>query len=687
MRYYILLLLFSVMTTAAKGESSDGHFWLQLRDKNVRMDDAVNHFGKWLNIPADATFQLLKDETDELGIRHLRYRQYVAGVEVQASMVMVHGRDGLVTSANGVVMEQAEQHQVVRKAAKNGSIQETLYLVKTVSGYRYALLQYDFVADADVYVDAETGEVLKSLPRKHAIEETMQGRTMYSGTVPITVSTLTDGRHLLIDSTRHIYTLNAQNAKEGNPKDYKIGEDENGNNLYDRVRYLNDMCPPFQTNDDFWKMHQVARVTLDNIEHRSDPFAEVYMKVLNKRGETLAVLPTVYSSSLPATVSLNTKGGRSAFCNIDSFYVETWLYQYTADDTLLDRVGFSPLSVGKSIWNSGHTAGHIDVEAVGNPVVDIHWGMARTYDWYKSVLGRNSYDGKGAPIYNIFFASIGNVFFGLDDDDDNNAFADYGKNFNCWLMYYGIGDGIKMSPVVALDVMAHEFTHLVTKSTAKLEYQGEPGALNESFSDIIGISVKHAVKGSKAADNWLIGDDVELQEPCMRDMSHRLTTRKKQPIYYKGEDWKDDADVHDNSGVQNYWFYVLCKGGEFDNIQGPWGDGLVVDGIGMNKAVQIAYRNLTQYLSESSNHADARLGSLQAAADLYGEFSSEYESVDDAWCAVGVTANTPSTDIRALQKDDDSFIRNQWYNLQGQRIDTPVRKGVYIRNGKIIVMK
>lgn len=690
-------VILAVMTTAAYAESSDGHFWLQLRDKNIQMDDATNHFAEWLNLPADATFQLLKDETDELGIRHLRYRQYVAGVEVQASMVMVHGRDGLVTSANGVVMEQAEQPKTIRRAPTRGSGQQTPYLVKSPRGYRYAYLQYDFVTDADVYVDAETGKVLKSLPRKHTVKDTMQGRTLYSGTVPLTVSTLTDGRHLLTDSTRRIYTLNALNATDENMADYIIGKNEKGQDIYDRERYLHDMCTPFQTNDDFWKMLQVARVTLDTVEQQSDPFAEVYMMVRNKRGDTLVVSPSVYSSSLPATLSLNTKGGKSAFCNIDSFYVETWLYQYTADDVLLDRVGFSPLAVGQSIWNSGHTAGHIDVEVVGNPVVDIHWGMAQTYDWYKSVVGRDSYDGKGAPIYNIFLAPKYDLFIGMGKNGGNNAFANFDPRFNCWVMEYDIGDGIKMSPVVTLDVLAHEFTHLVTESTAKLEYQGESGALNESFSDIMGISVKHAVKGSKAADNWLIGEEVMLQDPCMRDMSHRLPAETKQPVYYKGEDWiptdspKDDGGVHTNSGVQNYWFYVLCEGaqgGKFDNMMGPWGEGVVVNGIGMEKAVQIAYRNLTQYLSERSNYADARRGSLQAAADLYGEFSQEYESVDNAWYAVGVTGgDTPSTAIRALKKDNDAPVRNQWYSLQGQRIDTPTWQGIYIRNGKKIIIK
>ena len=683
MRKIIVLLLFFAIATVANATNRDGHFWLQLRDRNIPIDDASRYFGQWLSLPADATFALLKDETDELGIRHLRYRQYVAGVEVQASMIIVHGRDGLVTSANGVVMEQKEQPRQMRRAQNVDNEQQKMYLVKGADGYRYARLQYDFMNNADVYVDIETGETVKLLPRRHSLEETMQGRSVYSGTVPLTVNTMADGMHWLTDSTRNIYTLNAIHAKEN--QTYSTGKSEGGTTIYDRIGYLNEECKPFHTADDFWMMRQVARVTLDNVEKQSDPFAEVYMVIRNRQGDMLGQSPTVYCSSLPATIPLNTKGGMSAFCNVDSFYIETYLYQYTGDDTLLESVGIAPLAEGQHTWTGDHTSGRIDVELVGNPVVDIHWGMAQTYDWYKSTFGRDSYDGKGSPIYNIFFVPVQNSFISMIDG--NNALAEYDKKFNCYVMLYGYGDGVTMRPVVALDVMAHEYTHLVTASTARLENRAESGALNESFSDIMGICVKHAVKGSKVADNWMIGDEATLQKSCIRDMSHRQSDLPKVPIIYKGDDWLDDADEHVNCAVQNYWFYLLCNGGIFPEAINSWGaTGISISAIGMKKAVQIAYRNLTQYLTETSQYPDAWRGSLQAVADLYGEGSPEYDAVYDAWSICGMTDNLPDTAIHPVLRTSGADSR-QWYNLQGQRIDAPNRPGIYIRNGKKIVIK
>lgn len=693
-RITILSILLAIWTLAVSAQNN-GHFWMRLGDKHIAMDEAVSKISEWQSVADGSTFQLLRDETDALGMRHMRYRQWVNGVEVQGSAVMVHGRDGVVTSVNGVVMEQqtapVQVRSTINRAKSKASGGQKLYFVQTTNGYRYATLQYDFAANADVYVDCETGEVLKSLPRRHAIgESTMQGRSLYSGTVPLSVTRLADDTHLMTDSTRRIYTLNALTAIHDNPEPYRLGTTDDGTIIYDRHRYIAENCPPLQTTAAFWLMPQLVEVSLDSICPQADPFAEVYMVLRNSRGEIVNTTPLVYAHTLPSSVAIKAVGGESAFYNIKDFSIETWLYQYTGDDIRLDSIALGPFDVGTHCWKTEQTAGRVSIAATGHPAVDVHWGMQQTYDWYKHTLGRDSYDGHGAPIYNILFAPRNNFFIGMSTGN-NNAFADFKPDFgNGYVMEYGIGDGVMMRPVVSLDVMAHEFTHLVTRTTANLEYIGESGALNESFSDIIGICVKHAVKGSKVTDNWLIGDDVMLTVPCMRDMSHRVTGMAVQPIYYKGSEWDDHADVHVNSGVQNFWYYVLSEGGEFPDVESEWGEkGLVVFGIGEDKAVQIAYRNLTHYLCETSCYADARQGSMQAAIDLYGDSSKEYDAVNDAWRAVGITDETPTvTAIPTLRREALPATDVYWYTLQGQRISgKPSQPGIYIRNGKKIIIK
>lgn len=677
----VICLLLTTLVQSIKAETNDGHFWLQLRNKNVSMDEAVSHFDEWLYLPDGSTFELLHDETDQLGIRHTRYRQYVGGCEVQASMVIVHGKDGIVTSANGVVMEKSAQPKTASKLLSQStrSTGEKLYLVQTPTGYRYATFHYDAAQNANVYVDAETGEVLKTVPLHHSFAKTIQGRSLYSGTVPFTVDFRDNLSYAMSDETRNIYTVDAHNAK-GELKDYIYSQNPDGSVVYDRKRYIAEQCKPFETNDTIWTRSQVIEVSLDSVTKLDAPYAEVYLVLRDYGGTVLYTSNHIEASKLPYSKELPTIGGKLAFLNLGSFGVEVWQYNYLGDDIRLDSIGMQQLSVGTYKWNTGKSAGHFVTVAAADPAVDIHWGMQQVYDWYKTTLNRNSYDDKGGPIYNILFASSTDKFLAMIDE--NNAFANDDSRFNCFVMEYGVGDGKTMSPVVSIDVMAHEFTHLVTACTAGLEgavqipnynFSPESAALNESFSDIVGISVKRFVKGSKATNNWYIGEEVMLQAPCIRDMSHRIIGNESGPIYYKGKDWQDGADEHINCAVQNYWFYLLCEG-DFE---------VGVDSIGIEKALQIAYRNLTQYLTPTSNYVDAYKGSLQATLDLFGD-DLEYDEVTNAWEAVGLSEST--TAIRNVSSYTKPIQDNSWYNLQGQRVDSPSKPGIYIQNGKKIII-
>jgi hypothetical protein len=125
-----------------------------------------------------------------------------------------------------------------------------------------------------------------------------------------------------------------------------------------------------------------------------------------------------------------------------------------------------------------------------------------------------------------------------------------------------------------------------------------------------------------------------------------------QPDTYKGTYWKDATTtgcavpgqttndycgVHTNSGVLNFWYYLLVTGGSGTNDNGF---AYNVTGIGLDKAAAIAYRTLTTYLTSSSTYANARTSSLQAAADLYGAGGVEVTQVTNAWNAVGVGGGT-----------------------------------------------
>ncbi|MYR83520.1 peptidase M4 family protein, partial [Streptomyces sp. SID685] len=102
-----------------------------------------------------------------------------------------------------------------------------------------------------------------------------------------------------------------------------------------------------------------------------------------------------------------------------------------------------------------------------------------------------------------------------------------------------------------------------------------------------------------------------------------------------------DLDVHYSSGVANHFFYLLSEGSGAKTINGvsydsPTYDGSTVTGISRAKALQIWYKALTEYFTSTTDYAAARQGTLQAAADLYGSASDEYNAVAAAWSAVNV---------------------------------------------------
>jgi Zn-dependent metalloprotease len=247
------------------------------------------------------------------------------------------------------------------------------------------------------------------------------------------------------------------------------------------------------------------------------------------------------------------------------------------------------------------------------PAVSAQWAAEQAYEYYYQKHNRNSFDNNGGAIKSYVHVDVG---------WDNAMWT--GR-------LLALGDGSNNNPLVELDVVSHELTHGVTQYEAQLQYYYESGALNESFSDILGKAVEFDVFGGAAT--WQIGR--HFQDGGIRDMSN--PNLKTQPDTYVGDMWQtsaeDNGGVHTNSGVQNFWFYLLCKGGSGVNDHQV---NYAVNPIGMDAAVKIAYRNLTEYLGPQSDYLDSRIGSLLATADLYGNNSTTYQEVVNAWDAVGV---------------------------------------------------
>ena len=251
--------------------------------------------------------------------------------------------------------------------------------------------------------------------------------------------------------------------------------------------------------------------------------------------------------------------------------------------------------------------------------VDAHYGAAMTYDFMKDILGRDSIDGKGEKL----------VSYVHTDNNLVNAFWDGEK------MQYGDGDGKDAGPLTTLDIAGHEIAHGLTQRTANLEYEGESGGLNESFSDIIGTGVEWyaSQKNGAVKGDWAVGEDAWT--PNNGDATDALRYMNDPTADgYSIDNYKNYpkmTEVHGSSGIANNAFFLVTEGGKNRT------SGLEVkDGIGMEKSLKIFGRALTTYMTPQTNFSEARAATVKSATDLYGKDSVEVQKVQDAWTAVGV---------------------------------------------------
>ena len=265
------------------------------------------------------------------------------------------------------------------------------------------------------------------------------------------------------------------------------------------------------------------------------------------------------------------------------------------------------------------------VRAEGDPpsddpaVNEAYDGAGVTYDFYHDVFERNSVDDKGLRLDST-------VHFNQNYD---NAF------WNGSQMIYGDGDGQIFDRFTkSVDVIGHELTHGVTQYTAGLDYQDQPGALNESMSDIFGILVKQKALNQTADQaDWIIG--AGLFKPSVKGVGIRSMKapgtayddpklgKDPQPAHinniYTGN--SDRGGVHINSGIPNHAFYLAAT---------------AIGGYAWEKAGKIWYTALTTQLQNDSDFADAAKITIAVAGSLYGEGSNEQKAVSNGWQQVGV---------------------------------------------------
>lgn len=268
--------------------------------------------------------------------------------------------------------------------------------------------------------------------------------------------------------------------------------------------------------------------------------------------------------------------------------------------------------------------------------VSAHANVGLIYDFYYLYLGRQGIDNRNMDTLIV---------------THNSQYSDNASWNGISLNFYVPGKQ-QAQFAAALDVVGHEFSHGVTDYSSDLIYEYQPGALNESFSDIMGCAAEffwHPQGTGLYRADWFTGEDAfpsydfGISKGLVRSLED--PNRFSQTGWYLGPDpchlsqylnvpfELDRGGVHLNCTIYPHAYYLLAAGGT-NRVSG-----ISVAGIGLEEATKIFYRAWVFYLTKTSIFIDAANAILQSAYDLYGGSSNELAQAKQAMRAIGWIVN------------------------------------------------
>ncbi len=506
-------------------------------------------------------FILQRYNTDDIGMDHLRYTQHYKGIKVLGGELILHAENGVINFANGYTYATCNIDNVIPtlSAEEIKSIIEknTPSQVLTENQKKFAGEKWDL--ELVIYHDDKNKEALLAY------------QVVY--------------RPNLLD--RYIYTLDAHTGKEISKHNAICKFHNHGDK-----KSCNHTSVDFKSNNS-----KLNPLLLEN-----DETFHSYSSFLGAETATATDL-------LGVNRLINTYEQSGTYYMIDA---SRDMYQASSDIFNSNGIIITLDALGTSPENNNFD--YVEVQSTNNSwndrtSVSAHYNAGRAFEYFKDTHNRNSIDGNGGNVFSLIHVSDENGN-GLD-----NAF------WNGQAMWYGDGNQAFKPLARGLDVAGHEISHGVVQSTANLTYQGESGALNESFADVFGAMIDR--------DDWQMGEDVVESQffpsGALRDLQdpHNGATSGDyqggfQPKHvneqFTGNE--DNGGVHINSGIPNHAFYLFANA------------------IGKDKAEKVWYRALTNYLTASSQFIDLRIATIRATEDLYG--NTEVNALKSAMDNVGI---------------------------------------------------
>lgn len=602
-----LALLLSSSVYSQKNEKYNGDKAFQ---KTINLngfyssENAIKEFSKLYSLTDLNSFVPKKSTSDEAGFTHQRFQQFYNGIKVEFGTLITHMKDGNVVSVNGELYS-AEGLNLNSSLTALDAFNKALAFVNAQS------YLWDDKASADAMnYTKPTGELVV-FPVVNRGEVRLAYKFDIYAKMPI--------------SRDEIFV------------DANTGE----------ILYKNPIIK-----------HATHLISEYEVEQNAKKFEKI---ALNK--ENALFTPFVAGSAATRysgtrTIETTQTGPNSFVLNEATRGNGNGVVTYNCQKT--DTYPTTNFVDNDNNWIEQNNANK------DNAALDAHWGAEKTYDFWKAIFNRNSFDDAGAKIKSY-----------VHYDNTPATPAGYQNAFwNGNVMTYGDGS---TRPFTALDVCGHEIGHAVCSYTADLAYQNQSGAMNEALSDIWGTCIEIYGRNGNlnaTADTaspgtlalWKIGEDLSSTGNSLRSMSYPTT--KGNPDTYRGTNWSTTADdgnctpsstndhcgVHNNSGVLNHWFYLLTIGKtNWTNNAAPTRT-TTTTGIGMAKSSQITYYAERDYLTSNATYMDMRNATTIVAKNTFGCGSAEHLAVMNCWYAVNLGVRYTDLDLNLSSITGDSNL-------------------------------
>jgi Zn-dependent metalloprotease len=361
-----------------------------------------------------------------------------------------------------------------------------------------------------------------------------------------------------------------------------------------------------------------ATSSVSNRRYQSFSVPQAFDYVVDAHsGDLVAELPRSHNVSVKALDGLKktrtigcSQNSNGAFLHDPDLNLHTFDFGFGNVDVLVSKLPGTYVANPPEPWDGA--------------AVSAHANAADVLKFLSTVLKRNGIDNIGGAVR----SSINCVEENGTQEWDNATW--YRKQ-----MMYGQSNvnGKLRSWALAKDIVAHELTHGITDYTARIEYLGESGALNESYSDIFGVIVANIGEPDVKKWNWLIGDGLFGPNTALRDMKRpenfdqpsHMDDYQKLPKTENG-DW---GGVHTNSGIHNKAAYnmLTAKDSQGKSLLKP------------REVAALFYLALTQSLSRTSRFGDSRRGVELAARSLFATKTNKqarFKAVAKAFDMVGI---------------------------------------------------